>query len=161
MTDFSRKSSSRDFECLTTYHQRHLHFLLYDYRATIDHHRLWDLNPYRNKPISLSIQGLLNRNTEERLGSKEDARDIKEHPFFRDIDWEKLLSKQIEPPFKPCPNGVDGIEDTSNFDEEFTQMSLSSLDDHSFASNAAQPKPAIAQSAFKEFTYVAHSLGDE
>lgn len=46
------------------------------------------------------ITRLLNREPEERLGS-EGAEEIKKHPFFKSIDFKKLLAKQIQPPFKP------------------------------------------------------------
>jgi hypothetical protein len=35
------------------------------------------------------------------------------HPFFRDIDRDKLLKKQIPPPFKP---DIKSNVDLSNFD---------------------------------------------
>ena len=37
-----------------------------------------------------------------RLGSK-GAQEVKNHDFFKkyNIDWDKLLKKQIDPPFKP------------------------------------------------------------
>lgn len=47
-----------------------------------------------------------------------DAADIKAHPFFKDIDWHKLLSKSYLPPFKP---NVENLLDTSNFDQDFTR----------------------------------------
>jgi serum/glucocorticoid-regulated kinase 2 len=46
------------------------------------------------------ITRLLNREPEERLGSG-GAEEIKKHSFFKSIDFKKLLSKQIQPPFKP------------------------------------------------------------
>ncbi|EPY49778.1 AGC/AKT protein kinase Gad8 [Schizosaccharomyces cryophilus OY26] len=60
--------------------------------------------------------GLLTRSPEKRLGSR-GAQEIKNHPFFADIDWKKLCAKKIQPPFKPS---VDSAIDTSNFDSEFT-----------------------------------------
>lgn len=47
-----------------------------------------------------------------------DAADIRAHPFFKDIDWHKLLSKSYLPPFKP---NVENLLDTSNFDQDFTR----------------------------------------
>ena len=38
------------------------------------------------------------------------------HPFFRDVDKEALLAKQVEPPFKPT---IKSINDVSNFDPRF------------------------------------------
>lgn len=46
-----------------------------------------------------------------------DALEIKSHPFFKDIDWVKLVNKNYLPPFKP---NVEDSHDTSNFDKAFT-----------------------------------------
>lgn len=43
------------------------------------------------------IIGLLNRNPTKRLGAEpgeKGAREIMNHPFFSDIDWETLLQKK-------------------------------------------------------------------
>ncbi|XP_039591726.1 serine/threonine-protein kinase N2-like [Polypterus senegalus] len=68
---------------------------------------------------SISImRRLLRRNPERRLGAGErDAEDVKKHPFFRNVDWNGLLSKKVKPPFVPV---IKGREDVSNFDDEFT-----------------------------------------
>lgn len=60
---------------------------------------------------------LLDRNCETRLGSRQGAAEIKAHPYFKDIDFGKLLSLDIEPPFKP---DVKSETDVSMCDEEFT-----------------------------------------
>ena len=53
-------------------------------------------------PARSLLLGLLDRDPSTRLGSAdEDAAEIKRHPFFADIDWEKLLAKKIRPPFQP------------------------------------------------------------
>ncbi|CAH2351395.1 serine/threonine-protein kinase Ypk2p/YKR2 [[Candida] railenensis] len=46
-----------------------------------------------------------------------DAKEIKNHKFFSNIDWNKLLNKSYLPPFKP---NVENLLDTSNFDSDFT-----------------------------------------
>lgn len=46
--------------------------------------------------------GLLQKNPEKRLGTgHEDFDEIKKHVFFQSINWDDLLNKRIEPPFKP------------------------------------------------------------
>ncbi|KAH7481766.1 hypothetical protein PRIC1_014864 [Phytophthora ramorum] len=65
------------------------------------------------------LTGLLTRKVSDRLGSgPTDAEEIKSHPFFKGIDWEAVLRKEVQPEFKP-PNRL-GSMDTSNFDVEFT-----------------------------------------
>ncbi|KAK7695957.1 hypothetical protein QCA50_000596 [Cerrena zonata] len=63
------------------------------------------------------VKGLLNRNPKHRLGSQRDAAELKEHPFFKMIDWDALARKQVTPPFKPV---VESDESVANFDPEFT-----------------------------------------
>lgn len=65
---------------------------------------------------------LLNRNPKHRLGAQRDAAELKEHPFFKSIDWDALAQKQVTPPFKPV---VESDESTSNFDPEFTSADIS------------------------------------
>ncbi|XP_055373325.1 ribosomal protein S6 kinase alpha-5 [Condylostylus longicornis] len=68
------------------------------------------------------ILKLLVKDPKKRLGkSKADASEIKSHPFFRKLDWEKLAKKQIKAPFKPV---ITNELDTSNFSEEFTSLPL-------------------------------------
>jgi hypothetical protein len=45
----------------------------------------------------------LDKNPKTRLGSpqKGGTASIKSHPFFEDIDWDKLLNRDYQPPFKP------------------------------------------------------------
>ncbi|KAE8214806.1 hypothetical protein CF327_g1826 [Tilletia walkeri] len=62
---------------------------------------------------------LLERDPRKRLGSQANgAQLIKAHPFFsKHIDWDLLMAKKVQPPFKPA---VASAIDTSNFDPEFT-----------------------------------------
>src|SRR5882762_9326698 len=65
---------------------------------------------------------LLNRNPKHRLGAQRDAEELKEHPFFKTVDWKTLAQKQVTPPFKPV---VESDESTANFDPEFTSADIS------------------------------------
>ncbi|KZW04096.1 kinase-like protein [Exidia glandulosa HHB12029] len=67
------------------------------------------------------VKGLLNRNPKHRLGAQRDAEELKEHAFFKNIDWRALALKQVTPPFKP---DVESDESTANFDPEFTSSDL-------------------------------------
>ena len=50
------------------------------------------------------------------MGSKGDAEEILDHPFFKGIDFDKLLRKEIEPPYKPK---MKSNFDLSHFDEKY------------------------------------------
>ncbi|RLN96424.1 hypothetical protein BBJ28_00002953 [Nothophytophthora sp. Chile5] len=78
-------------------------------------------------PAAKDLLGkLLVRNSSERLGSKCGSSEIKEHRFFRDIDWEMLLFRETRAPIQPCAT-PQTIVDASNFRAEFTRMSVGSM----------------------------------
>jgi serine/threonine protein kinase len=74
--------------------------------------------PFLSEPCKNLIVALLNRDPTKRLGSLNDVEDIKAHPFFATLNWDKLTKKEIDPPYKPK---VKAADDTSNFDETFTK----------------------------------------
>jgi len=43
------------------------------------------------------------------------SRSVLEHPWFAEVNWERLLSKAIEPPYVPPVRG--GVGDASLFDK--------------------------------------------
>ena len=47
------------------------------------------------------IKKLLEKDATQRLGSKNDADDLVNHPWFADMDWEKMMKKTLDAPFKP------------------------------------------------------------
>ena len=60
------------------------------------------------------FQKLLQKNPTKRLGAKLDAEEIKEHPWFKQVDWQKMIDKKLDPPFIPY---VSSVSDTRNFDK--------------------------------------------
>lgn len=50
-----------------------------------------------NEAKSLLI-GLLAKNPMKRLGANRGAEEIKEHPFFKDIDWVQAAKRKLNPP---------------------------------------------------------------
>jgi len=61
------------------------------------------------------IRGLTEKDENMRLGATKMS-DLKEHAFFKGIDWEKLALNQVEAPFKPK---VKSATDYSLIDPEF------------------------------------------
>jgi len=79
------------------------------------------LYPIHMPRDSVSIlQKLLTREPDQRLGSgPTDAQEIMSQPFFRNINWDDVYHKRIQPPFQPQ---ITSATDTSNFDSEFTSV---------------------------------------
>ena len=62
------------------------------------------------------IKKLLERDVNKRLGNKGNN-EIKEHPFFKDIDFDLIVQKKIPAPYIP---NINDKTDVQYFDEEFT-----------------------------------------
>ncbi|ESN93361.1 hypothetical protein HELRODRAFT_88955 [Helobdella robusta] len=101
---------------------------------------------YMSKEAVSICRGLLTKSTKHRLGSGPDEeKEIKEHIFFRRIDWEKIINKSMQPPFKPK---IKSECDVSNFDKEFTNEPLNTTPtDKLLLMN-------LDQSTFAGFSYV-------
>ncbi|XP_041051528.1 ribosomal protein S6 kinase alpha-6 isoform X1 [Carcharodon carcharias] len=105
--------------------------------------------------LSPEAQGLLRmlfkRNPGNRLGAGPDGvEEIKRHPFFATIDWNKLVRKEIQPPFKPAAGKP---EDTFCFDPEFTAKTPKD--------SPGIPPSANAHQLFRGFSFVATSAVEE
>ena len=73
--------------------------------------------PFLSENCKSLIVGLLNRDPKKRLGSTQDIDDIRAHPFFSSINFDDMMAKNIDVPYKPK---VKGNDDSSNFDSTFT-----------------------------------------
>uniref|UniRef100_A0A0N5ALS1 Ribosomal protein S6 kinase n=1 Tax=Syphacia muris TaxID=451379 RepID=A0A0N5ALS1_9BILA len=97
------------------------------------------------------LRALFKRIPSHRLGYGPDGMtQIKSHPFFASIDWDKLLAREIEPPFRPTLTGTD---QTHYFDPEFTKESP--------RDSPAVPPSARAHELFRGFSFVAPSVLEE
>ncbi|KAG8224373.1 hypothetical protein J437_LFUL005255 [Ladona fulva] len=93
------------------------------------------------------IRRLLIKDPRKRLGGgKGDAEELKQHPFFRGMDWEKLAKKDIPAPFVP---NITGELDVSNFSEEFTKMT---------PTDSPAVVPPNFDKIFKGYSYVSPSI---
>ncbi|XP_068093563.1 serine/threonine-protein kinase Sgk3 [Hyperolius riggenbachi] len=105
-------------------------------------------------PASSILEDLLEKDPKQRLGFRHDFEEIKNHPFFTNINWTDLVEKRIPPPYDPQ---VDGPDDISNFDTEFTNAmvpdSVCISSDYSIVNASVEE----ADDAFVGFSYAAPS----
>ncbi|XP_031247447.1 serine/threonine-protein kinase AtPK2/AtPK19-like [Pistacia vera] len=89
------------------------------------------------------LKGLLQKEPGKRLGTgPRGSEEIKQHKWFKSVNWKKLEAREIQPSFRP---DVAGKHCIANFDKRWTEMPLSD-------SPAASPKNNI--NPFVDFTYV-------
>jgi serine/threonine protein kinase len=80
-----------------------------------------------SNPARDLIYKLLRKNYKKRLGFTNGMAEVKNHPFFKDLDWRRLYRKQIHPPYKPSMRDINfsseftSIPVTFNFEEEVTR----------------------------------------
>eukprot|EP00485_Elphidium_margaritaceum_P010042 CAMPEP_0202692776 /NCGR_PEP_ID=MMETSP1385-20130828/7080_1 /ASSEMBLY_ACC=CAM_ASM_000861 /TAXON_ID=933848 /ORGANISM="Elphidium margaritaceum" /LENGTH=545 /DNA_ID=CAMNT_0049348371 /DNA_START=84 /DNA_END=1721 /DNA_ORIENTATION=+ len=107
--------------------------------------------PSSSKACRSLISLLLERDQKWRLGSShDDVREIQRHAFFKNVDWQLLYEKKIEPVYKP---NVKHELDVSNFDETFTSepVAKNSTSVHHNGYNAHHEQDP----QFEEFSFVA------
>ncbi|DAZ97831.1 TPA: hypothetical protein N0F65_002501 [Lagenidium giganteum] len=71
------------------------------------------------KDFKALLMQLLEKKQEERLGFENGFAEVKKHAFFKNIDWDKVLKKQLVPPLIPGPAGDNLV---NNFDPQFTEQ---------------------------------------
>lgn len=81
--------------------------------------------PYYLSPDAKDLlTRFLRKEPAKRLGSHmpRDLQTIKNHRFFRKIDWKKMAAREMEPPIQPL---ITDPELAENFAEEFTDLAVS------------------------------------
>ena len=69
------------------------------------------------------ITKLLDKDPQTRLGSTTDADEVVNHPWFRDLDWESLMNKTIDLPFKPDMDKIKNKKVDESINESKTAQS--------------------------------------
>lgn len=103
--------------------------------------------PFLSQDAQLLLRSLFKRNPQNRLGFKTGIQEMKLQAFFKTIDFDKLINKEIHPPFKPA---VTQMDDTYYFDKEFTNREAKD--------SPAVPPSAGANQLFRGFSYVAPNV---
>ncbi|KAI1276169.1 serine/threonine-protein kinase psk1 [Xylaria sp. FL0933] len=113
-------------------------------------------------PYFLSLEAkdllarLLRKDPAKRLGTRmpKDLETIKNHRFFRKIDWKKLAAREMEPPIQPM---ITDPELAENFAPEFTDLSLSPLITTKDPWAGMSPGESFKEDPFGGFSFVAPS----
>ena len=104
------------------------------------------------------VSSLLEREPRRRLGVN-GIRSVMVHQFFRDIDWNDLKARRVQPPIRPCEGWRSKRDDldtyTSNFDPSFTRMPLNTDEHHidSQHSGSDYEPEELQANTFVGFTY--------
>lgn len=72
-----------------------------------------NIPPYVSHKLRSLLDGLFQKKAEVRIGTKNGAAEIKNHPWFESINWTALENKKLKAPFIPL---VKSYSDVSNFD---------------------------------------------
>jgi len=108
-------------------------------------HAKLELPDTLDEPTKSMVNGLLERDPNKRLA---DATLIKAHPYFKGTDWDKILRKEVKPPFIPP---VKGKLDVSMVDPAFTSEKPTIDDGNDPADNKIS---SDNQKKFEGFTFI-------
>ncbi|CAG9315247.1 unnamed protein product [Blepharisma stoltei] len=101
---------------------------------------------FLSKNAKSLLQGLMEKNPDLRLGNENGFKDIKDHPWCHNIQWDKLFNKLKLPPFRPAVRA-------SNFDPEYTCLSVDS--------DFLDGNPNVVDEIFDGFDYSRPPYEDE
>ncbi|EAA04271.4 AGAP007333-PA [Anopheles gambiae str. PEST] len=95
------------------------------------------------------IRRLMKRQVSQRLGSgPTDGQAVRAHPFFKNVNWDDVVKRRLDPPIKPVLASED---DVSQFDTKFTkEIPVDSPDETTLSESV--------NLIFQGFTYVAPSV---
>ena len=99
------------------------------------------------------IKKLCTFDVNKRIGKN--VSDIKNHPFFKGIDWIKLEKKEITPPYKPK---IKYAGDVGNFDTMFTEMSLNSTKRNVETLVNGANTIKSSKNTYADFTYIGDKM---
>ncbi|KAL3210884.1 hypothetical protein MRX96_008538 [Rhipicephalus microplus] len=99
-----------------------------------------------SKEAKEACKGFLTKNPARRLGcGLSGEEDVRTHPFFRRIDWDKIENREVQPPFKPR---IKNPRSGENFDPAFTQAKLT------LSPGDALVMRSLTGNEFQGFTFV-------
>jgi protein-serine/threonine kinase len=97
------------------------------YKKPIEKHKNLSANAFD------LVKMLLKVDPKERLGSgPRDAEEIKEHEFFKGVNWKNVIDRKLKPPYRPH---VRNDLDFSNFDRTFIEEDPNSFPNELFPSS--------------------------
>lgn len=96
------------------------------------------------------LRALFKRNPANRLGAgPSGSNEIRMHPFFSKINWEKLFHRELNPPFQPTVHA----DETYYFDREFTSRTPKD--------SPGAPLSSSGPDMFRGFSFVAPIIHEQ
>lgn len=130
-------------------------------------HKKLSLPYYLSQDAKDLLTRFLRKDPKKRLGYNmpKDMTTIRNHRFFRKLDWKKLMAREVEPPIVPL---ITDPELAENFSDEFTGAALSccvggdGVGESGSESEVEEAYRAMEKDPFGGFSFVAsQSLLDE